>query len=130
MKRILLLILIVGIFSACELLYQPVEYPEIPVIDGSAWIHVLYFAIEIDTTEVYREVQNDPGETWAARNGDCFEKSILDLYAIKRDLGIEGSLMTGWRWRSDGTGYAHAWLEVDGIWFDAVTGRCRGDIGA
>lgn len=61
-----------------------------------------------------------PEETWNNKAGDCEDTSILDLYLLKRDFGIEGYLINGGMY---GIGFYHYWIEVDGKEYESKTGE-------
>ncbi len=63
-----------------------------------------------------------PEETFKKKAGDCEDFAILDLYLLKRDLDIEGKLVIGiskYSYNYQG----HAWLEIDGQYFDGLSGE-------
>lgn len=60
-----------------------------------------------------------PEETYQTRAGDCEDSAILVLFLAERDCGIEGELLIG---DNAELGRCHAWIEVDGEWWNGVTG--------
>ena len=58
------------------------------------------------------EYWQHPGQTYDRRAGDCEDYTILAMYLVYRDVGVEPVMMTG---RHNSGSFGHAWMRVDGI---------------
>lgn len=134
-------ILSLGLLASCkqavpfeEMDYSNVEF-DIPKIEYQEEMFgrnlndlekVLMF-VRFNTAYTSDEVQYGQRDYWAtpdktfnSHHGDCEDYVILDMYLLKRDLGIDSSMVTGIN-KTTGTG--HAWLEVDGKTYEAQYGK-------
>lgn len=68
----------------------------------------------------------NPEETYTIGSGDCEDLAIIALYLAYLDHGVKGFLIAGY-FREDPM-FGHAWVEIDGAWYDPMTG-CEVDRG-
>lgn len=94
------------------------EYDVIPdlgfknVNDILKWVS-LNIEYDIDIGNGWRT----PEEVYESRRGTCNHFAVLALYLIKRDTGIEGSLVQGTYAPFKGEG-GHSWISIKGQWWE------------
>lgn len=124
MKRLLPL-LFIFIFSGCNFLipdniadntkYDIPDHGFNDIDSIMSWLG--YNIYWINDADVYgKEYFQNPQETYDKRAGDCEDWCILAMYMIKNELGLYPNLIIAQR--IDDHRYGHAWIEVDGIWYD------------
>lgn len=62
-----------------------------------------------------------PDETYWNMAGDCEDDALLLMYLLHRDMGLESKLIIG-KVIYQGVSYGHAWVEVNGEWWESVGG--------
>jgi len=127
-----LIILSIAVLAGCSNVFGP---EEITYGDGTGYTYdipdhgfetveeVLFFvedriSYENDPSGVgVRDYWKNPAETYYSGKGDCEDFTILAMYLIYQELGIEGNMIIGVNEDS-----GHAWLEVNGVWWEPQKG--------
>jgi len=124
-KKIILLSTFIFLFS-CNLNMSPVDftfYSEIPDLSLSTVQDITTWTADNITwkKDDWRNVWQNPFYTFAVREGDCEDISLLALYLIKRDVGITGRAVIGTSQKDDSR--KHCWIEIVGTWWEPQKGR-------
>jgi len=92
--------------------------------DALYWVahNITYISDDIHDR---REYWQDPFQTYTWRTGDCEDFSILLMYLMHRDVGLDPSLVVGWVPDRDGELVGHGWVRVGGEDYEAIWGECR-----
>ncbi len=127
MKRIrgLVIILAAAILYGCwgnVLLEFDVPDLGIETIDDALFWVAENISYVSDDIHDRREYWQDPYQTYTWRTGDCEDFSILLMYLMHRDVGLNPSLIAGRIPDRDGELVGHAWVRVDGEDYGATVG--------
>jgi len=107
-----------------------IDYTDHPQLDGTTivfndevvqivwWVskYIMYTKDEVLYND--GEYWATPEETYKSQRGDCEDHALLSLYLLHRDLGLNPRLVCGWY-----KDLRHAWIELDGEWYEATSGR-------
>ena len=127
MKRLILIITIL-ILSSCQWIYdrgEDIVFPEIPHMGFKTIQEVMAYTSQImyvsDSIHDCDEYWQSPDQTYIWQCGDCEDYSILAMYFLHHELGLNpfmvaGCCDAGW----------HTWVEVDGEWWEPQA-ACRCD---
>ena len=100
------------------------DFDEIPdlgiqtIQDAMWWVSQNIIGVSDDIHYPRDEYWQSPAQTYIWRTGDCEDYSILVLYLIHRDVGIDGQMCTGVVY-----GGLHAWVYVDGHYWEPQWGQ-------
>lgn len=62
-----------------------------------------------------------PGETYHSQIGDCEDYTILAMYLLHVELGVESHMVRGWNTKG-----GHTWIEIYGTWWEPQRGAAPG----
>lgn len=110
--------------NGCSHYYDPLRtFDEIPDLGLSTipsvmdWVSDEIWYVSDDIHYPANEYWQSPLQTYVWRTGDCEDYCILALYLIHRDVGIDGKMALGGY-----NGYGHAWVYVDGHYWEPQLG--------
>ena len=130
MKQLILILIIVLLFSACQGIYnrnKDITFDDIPIMGFETVeqimqfvdAHVTFHSDEIHDTNEYWQ---SPDQTYIWGRGDCEDFCILAMYFVYQELGLEPFLVSGY---SELDICGHGWVEVKGEWWEPQGGiRC------
>ena len=124
MKKLFFTLLLIVILSTCKTKFDPLwAFPEIPDLglqttqDVMLWV-ACYITYQSDTIHYpANEYWQSPAQTYVWGCGDCEDFTILAMYLLHRDVGLEPRMVRGtWGGRS------HAWVLAGGNWWEPQEG--------
>lgn len=65
------------------------------------------------------EYWQTPAETYYSGVGDCEDYTILAMYLLYTELGVESNMILGW---PNSGGEGHAWVEIGEHWWEPQVG--------
>lgn len=120
MNKFFLLILVVFLASCIQPIFH---FPEIPNMGFETTQEVLdWVATNVRYTDdvihyPQTEYWQSALQTYVWKFGDCEDFTILAMYLLNSHFGMKPRMATGYL-----NGGGHAWLEINGVWYEPQDG--------
>lgn len=112
----------------CSCTIEPIVAPDfnIPITGVKTTLEAVQWTATNVTYQydILRDYWKTPEETYRDRTGDCEDFSLMAMYLIRKEVGLDPHLVIGWK-TSQTVGPCHAWLVCNGIDYDPIYGVAR-----